>query len=78
MAAVPDDALMQQLSAPILGVLKLLRGYIRSLESSALTTSVEGREIVRRHMLDLTAIAATSHRSIGGGRVRSSAHSRDL
>jgi AraC-like DNA-binding protein len=46
-------------------VLKLLRGYIRSLESSALATSVEGREIVRRHMLDLVAIAATPHQSIG-------------
>jgi AraC-like DNA-binding protein len=43
----------------------LLRGYFRSLERIALATSVEGREMVRRHMLDLAAIAATPHQSIG-------------
>jgi AraC-like DNA-binding protein len=59
-----DDALMEHIGSNSC-VPKLLRGYIRSLESSALATSVEGREIVRRHMLDLIAIAATPHRSIG-------------
>jgi AraC-like DNA-binding protein len=43
----------------------LLRGYIKSLERRALATSVKGREIVRRHMLDLIAIAVTPHQSIG-------------
>ena len=59
-----DDALMQHIGSNS-GVLKLLRGYIRSLERMALATSVEGREMVRRHMLDLAAIAATPHQSIG-------------
>jgi AraC-binding-like domain len=59
-----DDALMQHIGANSC-VLKLLRGYITSLERSVIATSVEGREMVRRHMLDLAAIAATPHRSIG-------------
>jgi len=58
------DALRQHIGFNS-SVLKLLRGYIRSLERSAIATSVEGREIVRRHMLDLVAIAATPHQSIG-------------
>jgi AraC-like DNA-binding protein len=58
-----DDALMHHIGSNS-DVLKLLHGYIRSLERSALATSVEGREIVRRHMLDLVAIAATPHQSI--------------
>ena len=59
-----DDALMQHIDSNS-DVLKLLRGYIKSLERSALATSVKGREIVRRHMLDLIAIAVTPHQSIG-------------
>jgi AraC-like DNA-binding protein len=59
-----DDVLMQHIGSNS-DVLKLLRGYIRSLERSALATSVEGREIARRHMLDLIAIAATPHESVG-------------
>ena len=58
------DALMQHIGSNS-SVLKLLRGYIRSLERSALATSIEGREIVSRHMLDLVASAATPHQSIG-------------
>jgi AraC-like DNA-binding protein len=59
-----NDALMQHIGSNS-GVLKLLRGYIRSLERIALATSVEDREMVRRHILDLAAIAATPHPSIG-------------
>jgi AraC-like DNA-binding protein len=58
------DALMQHIGTNS-GALKLLRGYVRSLESNRLTMSVEGRGIVRRHMLDLIAIAVTSRRSVG-------------
>jgi hypothetical protein len=59
-----NDAVMEHIGSNS-GVLKLLRGYIRSLENSALASSVKGREIVSRHMLDLVTIAATPHRSIG-------------
>ena len=51
-AAVPTTRLCNTIGSNS-DALKLLRGYIRSLESSALASSVEGRVIVRRHMLDL-------------------------
>jgi AraC-like DNA-binding protein len=70
-----DNALMQQIGSNS-GVLKLLRGYIGSLENSALATSVEGREIVSRHILDLVAIAATPHRSNGGSSLSAVAAAR--
>jgi AraC-like DNA-binding protein len=59
------DALMQDIGTNS-GALKLLRGYIRSLEkSSSLAMSVAGRGIAHRHMLDLMAVAVTSRRSVG-------------
>jgi AraC-like DNA-binding protein len=58
------DALMQHIDT-YSGALKLLRGYVRSLESNRIAMSVEGRGIVRRHILDLIAVAATSRRSVG-------------
>jgi AraC-like DNA-binding protein len=59
------DALMQRIGTNS-GVLKLLRGYIRSLENTgSRAMSIEGRGIVRRHMLDLMAVAVTSRRPVG-------------
>jgi AraC-like DNA-binding protein len=59
------DAFMQHIGTNS-GALKLLHGYIRSLEkSTSLAMSAEGRGIARRHMLDLMAVAVTSRRPIG-------------
>ena len=58
------DALMQRIGTDS-GALKLLRAYVRSVERSPLAISVEGRGIVRRHMLDLMAVAVTSRRRVG-------------
>jgi AraC-like DNA-binding protein len=59
------DALMQHIGANS-SVLKLLRGYIRSLENtSSCAMSLEGRGIARRHLLDLVVVAVTSRRPIG-------------
>ena len=45
--------------------LKLLRGYIGSLEKSRFNGSAEAREIVRRHLIDLVVLSATLHRPVG-------------
>jgi AraC-like DNA-binding protein len=58
------DAVMQRLPRRS-EALQLLRGYIRSLEKSRLNGSAEAREIVRRHVIDLVALATTPHRAIG-------------
>jgi AraC-like DNA-binding protein len=60
----PGAALMQRLSGKSESV-RLLRGYIRSLERMRLTTFVDGCEIVRRHIIDLVVFAATARRPIG-------------
>ena len=45
--------------------MQLLRGYIRSLERTGLTAFGNHRETVRRHIIDLMVLAATTHRSVG-------------
>jgi AraC-like DNA-binding protein len=45
--------------------MKLLRGYIRSLERSGLTAFGNDHTIVRRHIIDLIVLAATPHRPLG-------------
>lgn len=62
--ACSGAALMQRLSGKSEAV-RLLRGYIRSLERMRLTTFVDGCEIVRRHIIDLVVFAATARRAIG-------------
>jgi AraC-like DNA-binding protein len=61
-------------------VLKLVCGYIRSVEKTSVTTSIEGREIARRHILDLLAVAAAPHESIGesGLSAVAAAHTRAI
>lgn len=58
----PGDALMQPIRRNS-DALRLLRGYIRSVERTAST--VESRETVRRHLIDLMVLAATPHSPIG-------------
>jgi AraC-like DNA-binding protein len=62
--ARPGDALMQRFWGKS-DAMQLLRGYIRSLERMGLAASVDGREIVRRHIIDLVVLAATPHRPVG-------------
>src|SRR5215217_4635490 len=45
--------------------LQLLRGYIHTLEKGKLRISAQGRETVRRHVIDLVALAITSHPAVG-------------
>ena len=45
--------------------MQLLRGYMRSLETRKLQVSQEGRELVRRHLIDLVALAFTSQSRVG-------------
>ena len=63
-SARPGDAIMRRLSRRS-EALQLLRGYIRSLERNRLNGSAQAREIVRRHVIDLVALATTPHRAIG-------------
>jgi AraC-like DNA-binding protein len=58
------DTLMQRLWRKS-GAMQLLRAYIRSLESTAVAVSTDGRAIVRGHVIDLTVLAATTRCSIG-------------
>jgi AraC-like DNA-binding protein len=46
-------------------VLQLLRGYLRSLERSRFSGSAEGRDTIRRHIIDLAALALTPHGTVG-------------
>ena len=62
--ARPEDLLIQRLWGKS-EAMRLLRGYIRSLERSGLTAFGNDHTIVRRHIIDLMVLAATSHRSIG-------------
>ena len=61
--ARPEDGLMQRLSGKS-EVMQLLRPYIASVEKGR-TASVENRSIIRTHMVDLLALAATTRCSIG-------------
>src|SRR6516225_2352062 len=61
--ARPEDGLMQRLSGKS-EVMQLLRPYIASVENGR-TASVENRSIIRTHMVDLLALAATTRCSIG-------------
>ena len=62
----PEDGLMQRLSGKSETV-QLLRRYIGSVEKG-LTISVDGRSIIRRHIVDLAVLAATTRCSIGDRR----------
>jgi AraC-like DNA-binding protein len=62
--ARPGDALMHHLPRRS-EVLQLLRGYLRSLERSRFSGSAEGRDTIRRHIIDLAALALTPHGAVG-------------
>jgi AraC-like DNA-binding protein len=59
-----ESLLMQRLRGKS-EAMKLLRGYIRSLERSRLTTFGDDHTIVRRHIIDLIVLAASPHHSVG-------------
>jgi AraC-like DNA-binding protein len=61
--ARPEDGFMQRLSGKSEAV-QLLRRYLGSVEKR-LTVSVDNRSIIRRHIIDLTVLAATAGCSIG-------------
>jgi AraC-like DNA-binding protein len=61
--ARPGDGLMQRLSGKS-EVMQLLRPYIASVENGR-TASVKNRSIIRTHILDLLALAATTRCAIG-------------
>jgi AraC-like DNA-binding protein len=60
----PGDCLMRPVRRDSEG-LKLLAGYIRSLESVSASVSLDGRDLIRRHVIDLAVLAATRPESIG-------------
>jgi AraC-like DNA-binding protein len=62
--ARPESGLMRHLSGKS-EAMKLLRGYIRSLQRSGLAAFGNDRTIVRRHIIDLIVLAATPHRPLG-------------
>jgi AraC-like DNA-binding protein len=45
--------------------LKLLSGYLRSIRTLGISVSPEGRELVRRHVIDLAIMAAVHQEPIG-------------
>lgn len=59
---VPNDVLMQRIGRDNSGI-KLLRSYIKCIEGTGSTASVDEREIACRHILDLVVLATTSHTS---------------
>jgi AraC-like DNA-binding protein len=59
-----EDVLMQRLWGKS-DAMKLLRGYIRSLERGGLTAFGNDHTIVRKHIIDLMVLAASAHRSVG-------------
>ncbi|NRP75670.1 HTH-type transcriptional activator RhaS [Ensifer psoraleae] len=62
--AHPDDAVMRRLPRNS-EVLRLLRHYIRSLETSHFNGSAESRELVRGHIVDLASLALNQHDTVG-------------
>jgi AraC-like DNA-binding protein len=63
-SAHPDDAVMQLVRRRSEG-LKLLCGYIGSLEKNRLGAWREGRETIRQQIIDLAVLAITAHAGIG-------------
>jgi AraC-like DNA-binding protein len=59
----PEDGLMQRLSGKS-EAMQLLRRYLGSVEKG-LTVLFDNRSIIRRHIVDLTVLAATTRCSIG-------------
>jgi AraC-like DNA-binding protein len=59
-----DGGLMQHLPRQS-DALQLLRGYIQTLENSKIGPCSEAREAICRHVIDLVALAITSHQAIG-------------
>jgi AraC-like DNA-binding protein len=59
-----DGAVMQRLPART-EALQLLRSCIRSVEKRKNGISEEAREVVRRHIVDLVALAFTAHARLG-------------
>ena len=59
-----DDAVMRHLPRRS-EALQLLRAYLRSVEKNRLGASPEVREIIRRHVIDLAALAITLHGALG-------------
>jgi len=62
--ARPDDTVMRRLPRRS-EALQLLRSYVRSLERRRLGASAEVREAIRRHIVDLVALAITTHGAMG-------------
>jgi AraC-like DNA-binding protein len=62
--ARPGDAVMRRLPRRS-EALQLLRGYLRSLERSRFNGSAAGRDTIRRHIIDLAALALTPHGAVG-------------
>jgi AraC-like DNA-binding protein len=60
----PGDLLVRQIRRQSEG-LKLLRGYVRSLETFGASSSSATRELVRRHVVDLAVLAATRSQPVG-------------
>src|SRR6516225_4417816 len=63
--ARPEDGLMQRLWGKS-EAMQLLRRYIGSVEKG-FTASVDYRSIIRRHIVDLVVLAATTRCSVGEG-----------
>lgn len=63
-SAHPGDAVMQHIRRRS-EAMQLLRAYVRCLERLGPAAFVGAREIIRRHVTDLTVLAATVHRPIG-------------
>jgi AraC-like DNA-binding protein len=62
--ARPEDAVMRLLPRRSEG-LQLLRGYLRSIERCRVSGSLEVRETVRRHIIDLVALSVVPRVAIG-------------
>jgi AraC-like DNA-binding protein len=60
----PGDYLARRIRRESEG-LQLLLGYIRALQSTGGSLSLEGRELVRRHVVDLAVLATTRPEGIG-------------
>ena len=68
LGACIDGALMRRLPRQS-EALQLLRGYIQTLEKGNFNQCEEARETIRRHIIDLVALAITSQRAIGESRL---------
>lgn len=59
-----DDAVVRRLQRRC-ETLQLLRGYLCSLEKSRCGASAEGRQVIRRHIIDLVALSLTPDGAAG-------------